>query len=106
MDNYFHDSYIDRTERTSLFKTISFDDAERLLKNVSANTPEQNESLLKILRSRPQKDVYCRVEYHVGDRTAIMRLRAWGQQVEVLSPWDLRQQMRSDISELWKMYDR
>ena len=101
---YFHDSYIDRTERTSLFKTISFDDAERLLKNASANTSEQNESLLKILRSRPPKDVYCRVEYHVGDRTAIMRLRAWGQQVEVLSPWNLRQQMREDISELWKMY--
>jgi CRISPR-associated protein (TIGR03985 family) len=104
-DPYFHDSYIDRTERTSLFKTISFDDAERLLKNASANTSEQNEYLLKILRSRPQKDVYCRVEYHVGDRTAIMRLRAWGQQVEVLSPWDLRQQMREDISELWKMYE-
>ena len=105
-DPYFHDSYIDRTERTALFKTISFDAAERLLKNASANTSEQNEILLKILRSRPHKDVYCRVEYHVGDRAVIMRLRAWGQQVEVLSPWDLRQQMREDICELWKMYEQ
>ncbi len=105
-NQYFHGNYIERTERTALFKTISYDDAERLLKNTSANTPEQNEQLLLILRSRPHKDVYCRVEYHVGDRTAIMRLRAWGQQVEVLSPWDLRQQMREDINELWKMYEQ
>lgn len=103
-NQYFHGNYIERTERTALFKTISYDDAERLLKNASANTPEQNEQLLKILRSRPHRDVYCRVEYHVGDRAVIMRLRAWGQQVEVISPWDLRQQMREDISELWKMY--
>jgi CRISPR-associated protein (TIGR03985 family) len=103
-NQYFHGNYIERTERTALFKTISYDDAERLLKNAIANTPEQNEELLQILRSRPHKDVYCRVEYHVGDRAVIMRLRAWGQQVEVISPWDLRRQMREDISELWKMY--
>jgi CRISPR-associated protein (TIGR03985 family) len=105
-NQYFHGNYIERTERTALFKTISYDAAERLLKNTSANTPEQNEKLLKILRTRPHKDVYCRVEYYVGDRTAIMRLRAWGQQVEVLSPWDLRQQMREDINRLWKIYDK
>ena len=105
-DRYFHDSYIDRTERTALFKTITYDNAEHFLKNANANTIEQNESLLKILRSRSPKDIYCRVEYHVGDRTAIMRLRAWGQQVEVLSPWSLRQEMREDINELWKMYER
>ncbi len=105
-NQYFHGNYIERTERTALFKTISYDDAERLLKNASANTPEQNEKLLKILRSRPPKDVYCRVEYHVGDRAVIMRLRAWGQQVEVLSPWDLRQQMQEDISKLWRMYEQ
>jgi len=101
---YFHDNYIDHTERTALFKTISYEEAERFLHNASANTTEQNNYLLKILRSRASHDVYCRVEYHVGDRTAIMRLRAWGQQVEVLSPWSLRQQMQADIAKLSEMY--
>jgi CRISPR-associated protein (TIGR03985 family) len=102
-DRDFHACYIARTERTTLFKTISYRQAERFLHS-AANTYEQNEYLLEILRSRASHDVYCRVEYHVGDRTAIMRLRAWGQQVEVLSPWNLRQQMQADIAKLSEMY--
>ncbi len=101
---YFHANYIERTERTALFKTISFEEAERFLHNTIINTREQKDLLLTILRSRSPKDIYCRVDYHVGDRTAVMRLRAWGQQVEVLSPWSLRQQIQEDITKLSEMY--
>lgn len=101
---YFHANYIERTERTVLFKTISFEEAERFLHNATIDTREQKDLLLTILRSRSPKDIYCRVDYHVGDRTTVMRLRAWGQQVEVLSPWSLRQHIREDITKLSEMY--
>ncbi|RMG05700.1 MAG: TIGR03985 family CRISPR-associated protein [Cyanobacteria bacterium J055] len=49
-------------------------------------------------------DSYYLIKYRIGDNNVIMRLRAWGANVEVLFPSDLRDKMRSDLEKLWKRY--
>ncbi|MCY7272937.1 MAG: hypothetical protein LH702_04105 [Phormidesmis sp. CAN_BIN44] len=44
------------------------------------------------------------VYYRLNDRNVLMRLRAWGANVEVLLPWSLRVQMAEDVQDTWKLY--
>ncbi|NEO54045.1 MAG: TIGR03985 family CRISPR-associated protein [Okeania sp. SIO3B5] len=102
-DKYFHNLYIKGTERENLFKKISYKQAQSLINN-SKEKLEQKQQLLRVLKSRSPKDIYCRVNYRKDDYNVIMRLRAWGAKVEVLSPWDLRQTMTENIQDTWKLY--
>ncbi|SRR5579883_39739 len=102
-ERYFHSNYIAGTERTELFKEISHTQAKRLI--VSAKlTPDNKQSLLSILQSRSESDIYCTVSYRVNDNNVVMRLRAWGPKVEVLLPWDLRSRIAKDLQDTWKLY--
>ena len=101
---YFHNLYIQGTEREKIFKKISYKQAQSLIKSSQSNL-EHKQQLLKIIKSRSPQDIYCRVNYRKDDYNIIMRLRAWGAKVEVLSPWDLRQTMTENIKETWKLYN-
>ncbi len=102
-DRYFHNRYIQGTERENLFKNISYRQAQSLIQGLKDNL-QYKSLLLKILKSRFPGDIYCRANYRKGDKNIIMRLRAWGPQVEVLYPWDLRQTMTEDIQKTWDLY--
>ena len=100
---YFHNLYIQGTQRENLFKEISYKQAQSLISS-SEDKLEHKQKLLKVIKSRSPKDIYCRVNYRKDDYNVIMRLRAWGAKVEVLSPWNLRQTMTENIQETWKLY--
>jgi CRISPR-associated protein (TIGR03985 family) len=99
---YFHAHYIANTERETLLAAVKPGVAERIVRAADL-LPMQQASLLKIVQEKP-KDVYCRVSYRDGDRNVVMRLRAWGANVEVLLPWSLRSQMARDAQDVWKLY--
>ncbi|MGB3508985.1 MAG: TIGR03985 family CRISPR-associated protein [Microcoleaceae cyanobacterium] len=102
-DRYFHHLYIEGTEREKLFKKISYKQALSLINSSDSNL-KHKQQLNKILKARSPHDIYCRVNYRKDDYNIIMRLRAWGSKVEVLSPWDLRQTMTENIRDTWKLY--
>jgi len=65
---------------------------------------EEKSQLLKVFYSRSPEDIYCRVNYRTDDNNVVMRLRAWGANVEVFLPWSLRSQMAKDIEDIRKLY--
>jgi hypothetical protein len=101
-DRYFHGNYIEGTERAELFKKVSFEQVKKMI--LSAPIPQEDcQCLLSRINSQPS-DVYCKVNYRVGDNNVIMRLRAWGAKVEVLLPMDLRKQIAEDVQKMWNLY--
>lgn len=101
-DRYYHNLYIQGTEREKLFQQISYKQAQSLINNSEIKL-EQKQQLLGSLKSRSSSDIYCRVNYR-QDYNTIMRLRSWGAKVEVFLPWDLRETMANDIQQAWKFY--
>lgn len=80
-DRYFHNLYIQGTEREKLFQNISYKQAQSLINN-SKDKLEQKQQLLRVLKSRSPDDIYCRINYRKDDYNIIMRLRAWGQKLK------------------------
>ena len=100
---YFHNLYIKGTERENFFTKISHKMAQNFIKRSEGNLQRKYE-LLTILKDRSPDDIYYRIDYRRNDYDIIMRLRAWGPNVEVLYPWDLRQTMKEDIEKTWALY--
>lgn len=102
-DRTFHDRYIKGTSRHATFKPISYQGILQLI-------PEQvipvkhRETLLKILQNRPQDDACYTVIYRDGDPNVGLRLRAWRPKVEVLLPWELRQEITKEVQAEWHFY--
>lgn len=103
-DRYFYANYIEGTERTATYKSISYREAKNLVLEEKDGTKESKEILLSLLKSRSQQDIYCKSHYREKDNNVIMRLRAWGPKVEVLFPTDLRKRMTDDMRDTWKLY--
>lgn len=99
---YFHAHYVENTERETLLKSIDANTAKRLIR-ASLLQSAQQESLLNVVTKKP-KDIYCRVNYRADDPNVVMRLRAWGANVEVLLPWSLRSRMAKEMHDTWKLY--
>lgn len=102
-DRYFHSRYLEGTGREEIFKQISYKQAQTLINNCAQN-PEKKQRILAAFQARSASDIYCRVNYRVGDNNAIMRLRAWGPEVEVLLPWNLRERMAKDFEKARSFY--
>jgi CRISPR-associated protein (TIGR03985 family) len=102
-DRYFHSRYIEGTERDELFTKIPYNYAESQIINARIDS-EQKSELLNVFYSRSSKDIYCRINYRTDDNNVIMRLRAWGANVEVFLPYSLRSRMTKDIQATWKLY--
>ncbi|AFZ28141.1 CRISPR-associated protein, TIGR03985 family [Cylindrospermum stagnale PCC 7417] len=102
-DRQYHDRYIQHTFRHETFAAISYQQAQRLIRQ---HTPQlsQQQALLKVLAARSHEDAYYRVNYRHGDNNVMMRLRAWRPKAEVLSPWDLRQSITADVAAEFQLY--
>jgi CRISPR-associated protein (TIGR03985 family) len=91
-DRNFHDRYIKNTFRHQTFQPISKPELLKTYPN------------LKVKIDRYPDAAYYTMKYRVGDNSAIMRLRAWCPNVEVLLPLDLRDRMRNDLQKTWELY--
>ncbi|MBD2605913.1 TIGR03985 family CRISPR-associated protein [Scytonema hofmannii FACHB-248] len=103
-EQYFYGNYILGTERDEMFTKISRQKVEALVKSYTPAASIEQKNLLSIVQSRSDSDIYCKVDYRKDDNNIIMRLRAWGQNVEVILPWDLRQRMKKDMEATYKLY--
>ncbi|MEB3232860.1 MAG: TIGR03985 family CRISPR-associated protein [Leptolyngbyaceae bacterium] len=59
---------------------------------------------LELWRSRSPDDAYYRAVYRQDDPNVHQRIRAWRPHVEVLLPWELRQQMTIEIQQETEFY--
>jgi CRISPR-associated protein (TIGR03985 family) len=101
-DRYFYANYIEPTERAAIFTIMRL--PEVVAQVGKCPNLEQRRELQQILSQRSAADIYCRINYRVDDRNILMRLRAWGPNVEVISPYGLRQQISGEIQQLALLY--
>lgn len=102
-DQDFHDCYIRGTFLHHTFESVDYMQVASLLRQHTPD-PEHRSTLLEILQSRSPTDAYYKAQYRATDYHVTRRLRAIGPEVEVLLPWDLRQQMTLDIQQTWSRY--
>ncbi|MDZ8108240.1 MAG: TIGR03985 family CRISPR-associated protein [Nostoc sp. DedQUE12a] len=103
----FGDRYVKGTERHETFEEISYQQAQKIIKQ-KIKQPEQ-QTLLKILANRSPKDAYYQVfiryqDEKYRDNNVIMRLRAWRPKCEVLFPYELRQSIAADVAKEFQLY--
>jgi CRISPR-associated protein (TIGR03985 family) len=101
-DRYFYSTYIEPTERARLFTRMTIGEVGRWVGRLEDGGERLR--LQRVLALRSEKDVFCRVRFRVGDRNILMRLRAWGFNVEVLLPVGLRSQVGEEVMRLRKLY--
>lgn len=103
-EQYFYGNYIEGTERNEMFTKISRKQVEKTVKSYTHISLVEQKKLLSIVQSRPDSDIYCKIDYRVDDNNIVMRLRAWGAKVEVILPWNLRLRMKEDMEANYKLY--
>ncbi len=99
----FHRNYVDGISIHDTFTKISYEQTFNLVKQYILNR-EHQKAILNILQSRPSTDGYYQVNYRITDYYVIRWLRALGAKVEVLLPWDLRQEMACEIQNVCNLY--
>lgn len=99
----FHQSYINGVKIHNKFTPIGYEQAAKLIKQYT-RLPEHRQKLLEILESRPSTDAYYQAYYRVTDYYVVRWLRALGSKVEVLLPWELRQEMALELQNTWNLY--
>lgn len=102
-DRDFHQNYLQEISIHQTFTNIEYDRAVALIKQQILK-PENHQILLDTIQSRPSSDIYCEVKYRFTDYYVVRWLRALGSKVEVLLPWDLRQEMASESQNTWNLY--
>ena len=103
-DRYFYGNYIANTERATLFTQLEFKQAEKRFQAESGVYAAKSLQSLFDDRPRHKSDVFCLSRCRDGDNNVVMRLRAWGPNVEVLLPLSLRQRMMDEVKETWSLY--
>jgi CRISPR-associated protein (TIGR03985 family) len=103
-DQYFYGNNIQGTEREEIFTQISLQQVEKFVKSYTPLASTEQKSLLSTLQSRSPNDFYCKVDYRVNDNNIVMRLRAWGPNVEVILPWHFRERMARDMEATYRLY--
>lgn len=101
----YHEAYIENTLRHETFKQIDIQDRvslKKLFGELKLNSLQAAALLQKVARF--PDDAYYRLNYRVNDNDVIMRLRAWGANVEVLYPQNLRDRMIEDITNTYAVY--
>ncbi|MBO3460374.1 TIGR03985 family CRISPR-associated protein [Aetokthonos hydrillicola Thurmond2011] len=101
-NQYFYANNIQGTERDEMFTKISQKQVEFLIKNNTSSFPEQQYLFSKLNSNK--NSVYRKIYYRQDDNNIVMRLRAWGQNVEVILPWSLRQRMKEDMEATYQLY--
>ena len=103
-DQYFYGNYIQGTERDEMFQKITRRQVEKLIKSYTPTASVEQKKLISTVQSRSERDVYCKIYFRVDDNNIVMRLRAWCPNVEVILPLDLRDRMRKEIEEAYKLH--
>lgn len=99
----FHDRYIEATLRHDTFEAITTVKYwKKLIKSVPLSKQQQLKAIAPDFASGDFA-YYC-LKYRVGDNSVIMRLRAWGHNVEVLFPHDLRARIQKDLQAACQLY--
>ncbi|OAB60896.1 hypothetical protein AY599_22890 [Leptolyngbya valderiana BDU 20041] len=101
-DRGFHDGYVAGTFRHETFEPVGYTKVGELIGKYAAG--KRRELLLAVWRERSPEDAYYRVYVREGDTNVRMRLRAWHPFGEVLLPWEIRQEMRSEILQAYRWY--
>ncbi len=101
----FHQRHIKDTFRHETFTLVESERRIFELIKEHVNNAQEQEYLTQIVKGFP-KDKYYTAKYRVDDNNVIMRLRAWGANVEVLFPGELRDRMGRDIQETAKLYEK
>jgi|GEM_PF-5604910 len=111
----FHEGYIRGSKRHETFKQLKFENTNQFLQalkkvSVTEITATDQELIKKIVTTYPN-DAYYTMNYRHGkegghdvESDVIMRLRAWGHNVEVLFPPDLRKRIKEDYQKAWELY--
>ena len=102
-DRDFHQSYMEGISIHHTFTAIDCDRAALLIKQYTPN-PQHRQTLLEILHHRPTTDIYYQVYYRITDYYVVRWLRALGAKVEVLLPWQLREEIALDSQNTWDQY--
>ena len=99
----FHNRYVQGLTIHDTFITIDYNQVARFIKQYTPS-PQHRQAILEILQSRPTTDAYYQVYYRATDYYVVRWLRALGSKVEVILPWDLRQEMALEIQNTWNLY--
>lgn len=99
----FHKRYIQGISIHDTFKIIDYQKVMTLVKQNNINSDHQK-IILETLQSRPSTDAYYQVNYRVEDYYVIRWLRSLGSKVEVLLPFNLREDMAKEIQNIWNLY--
>ncbi len=96
--NYYN-RYINKTNRGPSAKKIGgYQEAIDILRDKENKLDRQTLDLLIPRIKAHQNDVYYQAHFRKGDNYTTMRLRSWGDKVEVLAPIDLRNKMIDDAN--------
>jgi CRISPR-associated protein (TIGR03985 family) len=102
-DRWFYEGYIRGTVRHDTFEQVSYAKVEQLIQKHTRN-PSHRQELLQVWQQRSPQDAYYIANYRVGDPNVLLRLRAWRPKMEVLLPWELRQQLRAEVAQEYGLY--
>jgi CRISPR-associated protein (TIGR03985 family) len=109
-NQYFYANNIQGTERDEMFAKVSPTQVQTWIKfhrlvadKASPIAPTERQHLISKVKS-DRNSIYCKIDYRQNDNNIVMRLRAWGPNVEVILPWSLRQRMRKEIEETYQFY--
>jgi len=101
-DRTWDDRYIRNSIRHSTFQAIPYEQAGKLIQHTLQGNSQR--TLLKIWRSRSEQDAYYQAYIRQHDPNVWQRLRAWRPHIEILLPWDLRQQFAQEVDREWQLY--
>jgi CRISPR-associated protein (TIGR03985 family) len=102
-DHWFYEGYIRGTVRHDTFEQVSYARVKQLIQKHTPDTVRR-QILLDIWQQRSPEDAYYQAFYRVSDPNVLLRLRAWRPKMEVLFPWELRQQLASEVAQEWQLY--
>ncbi len=106
----FSEKYIDESFRHETFNKFNTPYDLAKWQESQSLLPGEKEKLYQYLKQWQATDPanpthsYYRMDYRVDDNNVIMRLRAWGPNVEVLFPLQLRQRMADDSQTMAALY--
>jgi CRISPR-associated protein (TIGR03985 family) len=101
-DQSFAKGYINNSVRHETFQAVTYTQARQLIQQSAPSA--QRHQLLKVLQERSPQDSYYTAYGREADINLMLRLRAWRPKMEVLLPWDLRQQVAEEVAQEQRLY--
>jgi CRISPR-associated protein (TIGR03985 family) len=102
-DRGFSNGYIHGTVRHDTFEPVPYAQVKALIQRHTSDAT-QRQALLRIWQARSPQDAYYQAQYRQSDPNVLLRLRAWRPRMEVMLPWDLRQQMALEVEQERRLY--